>query len=213
MPTYLLCRTCVTTFWIDIKPTVCPCDSLQQAQQLKARLEERFAQCGRTLHPEKTRVVDCRDGNPLDPYPDRSFDFLGYTFRNRPTRAHDGSLFVGFNPAVSRKALKAMGAQIRSWKLHRKTHLTFVELAREVNPVLRGWIDHYGRFNRAELGFLCTRLEARLARWVRRKYKSMRRSRTKPWRFLQAMRQRMPTLFEHWRLLYPVRGGSMTRAV
>ncbi len=192
---------------------VCHCDSLEQAQQLKASLEERFAQCGLTLHPEKTRIVDCRKGNPPDPYPDRSFDFLGYTFRNRPTRAYDGSLFVGFNPAVSRKALKTMATQIRSWKLHRKVLYTLEGLASEINPVLRGWIDYYGRFNHAELDLLFKRLEERLALWVRRKYKSVRRNRKKSWDILLSVRQRMPRLFAHWRLLYTGRKGSMTRAV
>ena len=192
---------------------VCHCDSLEQAQQLRASLEKRFAQCGLTLHPEKTRIVDCRKGNSQDPHPNRSFDFLGYTFRNRPTRAYDGSLFVGFNPAVSRKALKAMGTQIRSWKLHRKVLHTLEGLASEINPVLRGWIDYYGRFNHAELSLLFKRLEERLACWVRRKYKSVRRNRKKSWDILLSFRQRMPGLFAHWRLLYTGRKGSMTRAV
>ena len=192
---------------------VCHCDSLEQAQRLRASLEKRFAQCGLTLHPEKTRIVDCRKGNPPDRGPSRSFDFLGYTFRNRPTRAYDGSLFVGFNPAVSRKALKAIGDQIRSWKLHRKVQHTLEELAREINPVLRGWIDYYGRFNHAELDLLFKRLEERLALWVRRKYKSVRRNRKKSWDILLSVRQRMPRLFAHWRLLYTGRKGSMTRAV
>lgn len=192
---------------------VCHCDSLEQAQQLRASLAKRFAQCGLTLHPEKTRIVDCRKGNPPDPYPSRSFDFLGYTFRNRPTRAYDGSLFVGFNPAVRSKALKAMGDQIRSWKLHRKVQHTLEGLAREINPVLRGWIDYYGRFNPAELGLLFKRLEERLASWMRRKYKGIRRNRKKSWEALLSFRQRMPSLFAHWRLLYTGRKGSMTRAV
>ena len=83
----------------------------------------------------------------------------------------------------------------------------------EINPVLRGWVDYYGRFNRAELNNLFRCLEVRLARWARQKYKRMRRNRTKSWEFMRTMRARTPGLFEHWRVLYTGRNGSMTRAV
>jgi len=193
---------------------VCHCRSLEQAQRLVRSLEARFAECGLTLHPEKTRIVWCRKGEPFGgPHPEKSFDFLGYTFRLRPSRTRTGHLFMGFNPAVSRKALKAMGTTIRSWKLHRRVRLTLASLAGEMNSTLRGWIAYYGRFNIAEMHNVFRHLEQRLARWARQKYKSMRRNRTKSWAFLRTMRERTPGLFEHWRILYTGRKGSMTRAV
>lgn len=146
-------------------------------------------------------------------HPHKSFDFLGYTFRARPTRAGDGHLFVGFNPAVSRKAIKAMNAEIRSWQLHRRVQHTLESLAADINPVVQGWIAYYGRFTRAELGSVFAGLERRLARWARQKYKSMRRNRQRSWDFMRTMRQKFSGLFAHWRFWYSGRNDSMTRAV
>ena len=120
---------------------------------------------------------------------------------------------MGFNPAVSRKALKAMGTKIRSWRLHRRVGQTLQAIASDINPTLRGWIAYYGRFNAAEMLNVFRHLEQRLARWARQKYKGMRRNRTKSWAFLRTMREGTPGLFEHWRALYTGRKGSMTRAV
>lgn len=181
---------------------VCHCQSREQAQQLIASLEERFAACGLRLHPSKTRIVYCKDATRKGTYPATSFDFLGYTFRPRPTRSRAGRLFVGFNPAVSRKALKAMNAKIRSWRLHTRIQHTLESLAAAINPVIQGWMAYYGRFNRAELHTLFAVLERRLARWARWKYKRMRRHRGRSWAFLRTMRQRMPGLFVHWQALY-----------
>src|SRR5699024_2124285 len=130
---------------------VCHCRSEEQAQQLMQSLNERFEACGLCLHPEKTQIVYCKGANRTGTYPQTSFDFLGYTFRPRPTRTRHGTLFVGFNPAVSRKALKAMNMRIRSWQLHRRTQHTLESLAAAINPVVRGWLAYYGRFSRAEL--------------------------------------------------------------
>lgn len=209
----------MTRTWPDVPfaryadDAVCHCRSLDQAERLVNSLKERFGACGLILHPEKTRIVYCRDGRSPKDYPMKSFDFLGYTFRARSSRSRDGGLFMGFNPAVSRKALKAMNEQIRSWQLHRRVQHTLESLADKINPVLRGWIAYYGRFNRAELGGLFRGLEVRLARWARQKYKAMRRNREKSWDFMRTMRQRSPGLFSHWQVMYTGRNGSMTRAV
>lgn len=192
---------------------VCHCRSEEHAQQLMQSLESRFGECGLRLHPEKTRIVYCKGGRRTGDYPQTSFDFLGYTFRPRPTRTRQGTLFVGFNPAVSRKALKAMSAKMRGWTLHKRIQATLESLAAMINPVIRGWIAYFGRFNRAELHALFARLEARLARWARWKYKRMRRSPRRAWEFLRRMRERTPWLFAHWQALYTSLNGSMTRAV
>lgn len=187
---------------------VCHCQSHEQAEQLLDALKARFETCGLQLHPDKTRIVYCKSSRRTEEYPDTSFDFLGYTFRPRPTRTRQGVLFIGFNPAVSRKALKAMNAKIRSWRLHTRVQHTLESLAAAINPVIRGWIAYYGQFNRAELFGLFAGLERRLARWVRRKYKRMRRNGKRTWTFLAKMRKRSPHLFAHWQVTYT---GRMTQ--
>ena len=106
---------------------------------------------GLELHPDKTRVVFCQDDQRRDKRPHVSFTFLGYEFRPRLTRARAGNIFFGFTPAVSRSALTAMGRTVRGWRLHRHTGGTMADLARWINPIIRGWMNYYGRFRRSAL--------------------------------------------------------------
>jgi RNA-directed DNA polymerase len=119
------------------------CTSLVQAQGVLAALRERMAEVGLELHPDKTRIVYCKDDMRRGSYERTSFTFLGFTFRPRGVRTKTGRMFVGFNPAVSRDALKKMGATVRAWRLHRRTESSEHDLARLVNPVVRGWMAYY----------------------------------------------------------------------
>ncbi len=81
---------------------ICHCASETQALELRQVLEQRFAACRLRLHPEKTKIVYCKDANRPGDYPERSFDFLGYTFRSRMAVGRNQKRFVSFilNPAV-----------------------------------------------------------------------------------------------------------------
>src|SRR5271156_1736892 len=94
-----------------------------QALELRQALEQRFAECRLRLHPQKTKIVYCKDANRPGEYPDRSFDFLGYTFRPRMAKNRDGKRFVGFIPAVSKTAGKRMRQSVRRWRLHCRNDL------------------------------------------------------------------------------------------
>ena len=97
----------------------------------------RFAECGLTLHPEKTKIVYCKDQSRRDNHPIFRFDFLGYTFRPRQAGgARKTGTFVGFNPGMSSKSAVAIRREMRSWQLHLRSDLTLEELARRVNPSL-----------------------------------------------------------------------------
>ncbi|MET9914490.1 group II intron maturase-specific domain-containing protein [Streptomyces sp. NPDC006476] len=60
-------------------------------------------------------------------------------------------MFLGFNPAVSKEALKMMSARVRSWRLHQRTDLSEADLARRINPIVRGWLNYHGAFYRSAL--------------------------------------------------------------
>jgi hypothetical protein len=92
------------------------CVTERQARAVWAALAERMASVGLRLHPDKTRIVYCKDGNRRSSFEHTSFRFLGYTFRSRKARNADGRFYAGFLPAVSREALKEMGQQVRSWR-------------------------------------------------------------------------------------------------
>jgi hypothetical protein len=128
------------------------CRSEADAHQVREAIAARLAQCGGLqLHPEKTRIVYCKDGKRRGSYEHTSFTFLGYGFRSRKVRTKKGSYFFSFNPAISDEAAKRVRAQIRSWRLHRRSRSTLADLAREINMVVRGWINYYGRFYKSAL--------------------------------------------------------------
>src|SRR4029077_18705498 len=95
---------------------ICHCRGEAEARDLCRALETRFAECGLRLHPEKTKIVYCKDANRSGAYPEQSFDFLGYTFRPRMANNRHGVRFASFSPAVSKKAGKRMRHTVRRWR-------------------------------------------------------------------------------------------------
>ena len=176
------------------------CDTEEQARELWARLAERLGSVGLELHPEKTKVVYCKDGKRRGHSEHTSFDFLGYTFQGRTMLGKRG-LFRSFNPAMSASAKKAKGKQIRDWHLNRRSGSDLSDLAEDINPQVRGWIGYYGAFYRSELYSLARRIDQHLVRWAMQKYKRLRGRTLRAWAWLAAVRQHRPTLFAHWHLV------------
>ena len=125
---------------------LCHCQSEAQANRLRGVLEQRFTQCGLELHPEKTRIVYCKDDDRREHYSNEQFDFLGYTFRPRRSKNRWGKYFVNFSPGVSNAAAKAIRQSIRGWRLDCRIDKRVDDLARMFNPIIRGWINYYGRY-------------------------------------------------------------------
>jgi RNA-directed DNA polymerase len=80
---------------------------------LKEELRLRFLEIGLEMHPEKTRIVYCRDSNRLLEYKPDSFDFLGFEFKTREAPPGSGEMFFSFLPAVSPSNLRAMRRHIK----------------------------------------------------------------------------------------------------
>ncbi|WP_308020297.1 reverse transcriptase domain-containing protein [Streptomyces sp. LS1784] len=89
------------------------CASESQAQEVLAALSDRMVEVGLRLHPDKTRIVYCKDGVRPGSYEHEAFTFLGYTFRARRSRSRRGNLFLSFDPAISREALTKIGREVR----------------------------------------------------------------------------------------------------
>jgi len=148
------------------------CRSEQEAIALKAELHARLTACSLELHPSKTKIVYCKDGKRRGTYPNVKFDFLGYCFRPRLVRRfRDNTLFCGFNPAVSTSAMKAMRSMIRDLNLRRQTQLALADIAQRLNPLLRGWIEYYGRYAPSALYPLLRYVNQTLRACVMRKFK------------------------------------------
>jgi RNA-directed DNA polymerase len=187
---------------------VCHCQSLEQAQALKAALQARFAECGLELHEHKTRIVYCKDDGRHGDAEDISFDFLGYTFRPRAAKNRWGKVFTSFLPAMSDKAAKGVRQTIRSWRLQLRSGATLEVLAREVNPVVRGWINYYGAFYKSALYPCLQHLEQKLVKWATHKHKRLRGHRRRAKEWLSGVASRQVGLFAHWRILYGQAGGT-----
>ena len=155
-------------------------------------------QVGLTLHPDKTRIVYCKDGKRRGEHEHTSFTFLGYAFRPREARGKNGGSFTTFLPAVSPDALKARGVRLRAMRIHWRTDLSLDNLADWLNPIIAGWMHYYGRFYRSRLYPLLLRVSFYLRRWAARKYKRLRTyKRFKRW--WAGLLARQPGLFAHWR--------------
>jgi len=175
------------------------CATERQAREVLAALEQRMAGVGLQLHPDKTRIVYCKDGKRRRAdCAETSFTFLGYTFRARNAPNRDGtSMFTGFLPAVSKDALNRMSEEVRSWRIHLRTATELQDLAAWINPIVRGWMTYYGRYYRTALDRLLKRVNTYLVRWAQRKYKRLRPFR-KALRWWARLTERQPRMFAHW---------------
>jgi RNA-directed DNA polymerase len=180
------------------------CVSLAQAERVRDAIAERLAECGLVLHPDKTRIVYCKDNRRKGSYEHESFDFLGFTFGPRRAQTRSGETFLGFLPAVSNTAAKAMRQRIRRMRLHMWTSVDLVTIAAVLDPIVSGWINYYGRFYRSRLiTAVLQRINEHLVRWAMRKYKRLRRHRRKAIRLMQRIYRSDPGLFAHWRWAPP----------
>jgi RNA-directed DNA polymerase len=176
------------------------CKSRRQAEHVLSGIAARIGEVGLRLHPDKTRIVYCKDGRRRGEHEHTSFTFLGYAFRARGARGKDGRNFTGFLPAISPEALKAKGAELRRMRIHRRTDLSLNDLARWLNPIVAGWINYYGRYYRTALDPLLKRVNAYLRRWAGRKHKRLRTDkRFRVW--WTGLLARQPDLFVHWRVV------------
>jgi len=173
------------------------CVTERQARNLVVAIGDRMEQVGLRLHPDKTTVVYCQDGKRRLDRELTAFTFLGFTFRARPARTKHGKMFVSFQPAISKDAQNKISGQIRRWRLHRRIGHTLADIARQINPVVRGWMQYYGVFYRSALTPLLSRINAYLMRWIRNKYKRLRPTKkaTASW---QRITSQHPRLFAHW---------------
>ena len=172
----------------------------QEAREMHLALKKRFEECGLELHSEKTRIVYCKPGRANKKYPNRTFDFLGYTFasrwcKNRTTKA----MFLGFTPAVSQSSLKAMRSKTRKSNVRKRTDLSLQEIAKWYNPVLQGWLNYYGKYTKSGLYPIWRHFNNTLISWVRRKYKHFRSHKVRASLFIQKVAKRQPGLFVHWK--------------
>jgi len=172
------------------------CRTEMHAQFMLTAIRQRLGRCKLQLHPEKTKIVYCKDKKRRGTYQHESFEFLGYGFRPRSCKGR--TYFVGFSPAVSKSAIKAMSATVRSWKLRLWSAASLEDIARRINPVIRGWLNYYGRYYKSALHPILRQIQTALVRWAMRKYKKLRGRRRKAIHWLGRISRREPRLIVTW---------------
>ncbi|SEM21523.1 group II intron reverse transcriptase/maturase [Halomonas daqiaonensis] len=186
---------------------VCHCRTKEEAEALLTALNHRMSECRLELHPEKTKVVYCKDGRRKGDHPHTCFDFLGFSFRARTVQDKQGNLFTGFNPGVSRKALKRIHETLRRININRATWAYLRQLADWLNPMVRGWVTYYGKFYPQPLERELVKIDLRLGCWARNKYKRLRGHKRQSWAWVKKVRMAQPTLFAHWEFVYSKKVG------
>ncbi len=174
------------------------CKSQHQAKYIRDEVEKRLNRCKLELHPHKTRLVYCKDELRKLAYQETQFDFLGYSFRPRLNRTRQGRLFVNFSPAISDCAKKAIRTTIKRWRLHLWSNASLPSIAAEINAVVRGWINYYGKYIRSEIRGPLQQIDEYLIRWAMGKYKRLRGRFCRSQDWVKSVKCRDPRLFVHW---------------
>lgn len=176
------------------------CKTKEEAESLLEELKIRFAQCKLELNLDKTRIVYCKDDARKENYEKVTFDFLGYTFRPRRSKNKYEEFFINFTPGISNKAAKAIRQKVRRWELQLKSNKEITDLSKMFNPVIRGWINYYGKFYKSAMYPTLRHLNNALICWARKKYKKLKRSHKNAERWLGKVARTKPEYFAHWKM-------------
>jgi len=174
------------------------CQSKADAEKLLAALENQMKEYSLTLHPEKTKIVYCKNYRRREEHDQNSFTFLSYTFQ--PRMANDKfdpkKRIVLFNGAVSNAAKTSIRQAIKKVLNPRWINDSLEAFAKVLNPKIRGWINYYGKFYKSRMIRVFDYLDELIRRWMARKYKITAKQETLA-RF-QRTKKEAPALFYHW---------------
>jgi RNA-directed DNA polymerase len=176
------------------------CSSKKEAEKVLEEIKVRLKECKLSVHPEKTKIVYCKDEKRKETHENESFDFLGYTFRPRVVVNKQGKRFVGYTPAISNGAAKSIREEIRSWEIPLRSDKSLSDLARMFNKQVQGWINYYGRYCKSAMNSIMHYIKWKLICWAMRKYKRFKGHQRKASTWLKGIREREPGLFAHWKL-------------
>lgn len=175
------------------------CKTRLGAERLLVQLKQRFEECGLEMHPDKTKIIYCKDGKRKGNHVNTKFKFLGYEFRRRMVKGNNNQLFLSFNPAICKEAKKEICHTIRRTGIRNRSDLSLEEVAYWLNPMINGWINYYGKYNKSALKPVMRQINFTLIKWSTRKYKKFRYSKAKACQFMIRTFDKRPYLFAHWK--------------
>lgn len=175
------------------------CVSQKQAEYILTRIRKRLSQCKLELNEEKTSIVYCKKEGRNENYPKVTFDFLGYRFR--PMTSYDKKRkrkFLGFNATISTKSQVKIVQQVKEKGKHINCCKTIEEIAKVLNQSIRGWLNYYGHIGRRNMSKVFLVINRRIVRWLRKKYKRLKKCWKQSFDLLEKIRQTKSALFAHW---------------
>ena len=175
------------------------CHNEFEANILLQKVKDRLEVVKLSLNLQKSKIVYCKDRDRILEYPNVKFTFLGYDFQPRTVRTKQGSFNISFLPSIVISAKKSIGNIIRSWRIQRKTRHSIEEIALQINPIVRGWINYYCEFRKSSFSIIIKQLENILMRWSQGKYKKIGNSKRKAYKWIKKLQQENPNLFVYWK--------------
>lgn len=178
------------------------CVSESQAKEVLKEIEKRLAVCGLSCNTLKTKIVYCKDyrrkgiGKPV------KFDFLGFSFYPQSKPSKQGRMFLGYDCSVSKQSYSKLVKELRDTNFHKWTGATLEDIAKLLNPKIRGWMQYYEKFKKGSLSNVFHRLHNRLVKWILNKFKGFKKSRKRGFDYLRQIRKHYPYLFYHWSVGY-----------
>ena len=175
------------------------CVSKKQAEYILKKIRQRLAHCKLELNEEKTSIVYCKQSGRKENYPKVKFDFLGFsfkprTFMNRKTRKR----FLGFEAEISTESQKKMVQEVKEKEKSMNVSKTIEEVANVLNPSIRGWLFYYGYIKKSAMRRVISIIEYKIVKWLRKKYKRVRKQMRGAYSLLQKVKKVKPRLFAHW---------------
>jgi group II intron reverse transcriptase/maturase len=179
------------------------CKSEEQSVQIKQALTKRLEECELKLHPDKTKIVYCKDGSRKGMYPTKKFTFLGYTFQQRSAQNRmTGRIFSRFLPAVSVNKARTFRKELKEKRIFTFHQHSLKKLAEELNPRVRGWYNYFTHFYHSATHRMNDWLDASIVRWLRVKFRTTWRE---AYQLLRRLYKQNPKRFAHWSFRSPGR--------
>lgn len=175
------------------------CKTENEAKWILESLDNRLKSCKLELHPQKTKIVYCKDKDRNGEYANVAFDFLGYTFKGVFIRFRTGKMGINFIATASKNANKQFRAKIKAMEIHKRTGCKIDMIADMINPIVRGWINYFSEFNPAGIKYSLDCVDRRLVIWAMSKFKRFRGHKQRAQSWLEEVRKREPNLFAHWK--------------
>jgi group II intron reverse transcriptase/maturase len=197
--------------WMDETHSHCPferyaddivihCSSKEEAERMLEELKTRMQEFELTLHPEKTKIVYCKNYQRNEKHDSESFTFLSYSFQPRtiPDKFGRAKPLLVFGCAICNAAKARIVTAIKEVLRVRWSTQTLEWFADKLNPKIRGWLNYYTRFKKDEAHKVFYYLNELIQKWIKNTYKI--RSKVELYDKYQLIQANNPTLFYHWKI-------------